>query len=194
MNKMKFFIILLLPVSVWSQISSLTPNQRKAGEEALAIREERLQKLSQEIFQFLLNAPENGRISGMKMYEIVKRVRQFEKEKKEADRWLEIYNLKTQTTLDHRIVKMVEIYAKPLFRHHDKNGAVRKIVADITGKDVIIENYFDSKIFILLLIFLTVFLWTLILGITIESKILFYYGLIGVWVFVCLLIAGALGL
>ena len=165
----------------------------KAGQEALAIRETKLKKLSREIDEWAIQMVTDGKADGKEMQILVRKVKDFDTYKKLADRWLKIYNLTTQTKLNLKAEKLVELYTEPLLRHRDRDGKVRKLLAGLTSQDVVVEEGFNWDVFrILMGIFVLSFLLFCV-G-TEKCSTLFIIGGIGALVSCILLVLGLIGI
>ena len=126
-------------------------NFKKAGQQALAVREAELKRLAQEINDYIHKIAEDGKATGREMSILEKKVAQFDKKKKEANKHLKIYGLTTTNIeLKPEIKKLVSEYENHFVWKRDAKGEVRKLFARLTGRDLVIQSRID---WILLVVF-----------------------------------------
>lgn len=125
-------------------------NFKKAGQQALAAREAELKRLAQEINDYIHKIAEDGRATSREMLILERKVAQFDKKKKNADKDLKIYGLTTQIELKPEIRKLVSEYENHFVWKRDEKGEVRKLFACLTGRDLVIESRIDWILLVVL--------------------------------------------
>jgi len=115
-------------------------NLMRAGQEALAIREVELKKLAQEINDYVQQISRDGKATDEEMMILEKKVAEFKKKKKKADKHLRIYELVTKTELKPEIRRLVKEYKSSFFCYRNKKDKVRQLFAYLTGKDIKVES------------------------------------------------------
>jgi len=120
-------------------------NFKKAGQQALAVREAELKRLAQEINDYIHKIAEDGRATSREMSILEKKVAQFNEKKEDANSHLKIYGLSITTNIELKpeIKKLVSEYEHPLVWERDVKGEVRKLFARLTGRDIIVESRID---------------------------------------------------
>ena len=125
-------------------------NFKKAGQQALAVREAELKRLAQEINDYIHKIAKDGRATGKEMSILEEKVAQFDEKKEEANTHLKIYDLSTKIDLKPEIRKLVSEYENHFVWKRDAKGEVRKLFARLTGRDLVIQSRID---WILLVVF-----------------------------------------
>jgi len=127
-------------------------NFKKAGQQALAVREAELKRLAQEINDYIHKIAKDKRITSREMLILEKKVAQFKKKKEDANSHLKIYDLSITTKIELKpeIKKLVSEYENHFVWKRDAKGEVRKLFARLTGRDLVIQSRID---WILLVVF-----------------------------------------
>ena len=148
-------------------------NLKKAGQQALAVRETELKRLAQEINNYIQKIAKDGKATGKEMLVLERKVAKFRKKKRKADRHLTIYKLATETKLRPEVTKLIDKYRKGyVVRYRDITGEARKLFAGLTGKDIEVQsriNWENFEIFFILLLVSIFFFWK---GVRLKKRLL----------------------
>lgn len=153
-------------------VSKRDKNFQKAGQELLKETEGRLQCLKEAIDGYILTEiPEDGKVSSNEIITLRRKLWEFQKEKKKAERRLKLYDLSLVTEVDSELEKTVDGYFG-FFRNRDSDDKIRRIFAELTGKDLEVENSLNViKLLIGLLVgFLCVFLGIWLIGRAVREQ------------------------
>jgi len=164
-------------------------NLKKAGQQALEVRETELKRLAQEINNYIQKIAKDGKATGKEMLVLERKITQFIKKKRMADKHLKIYGLVTETKLRPEVTKLIDKYRKSYaVRYRNITGEVRKIFAGLTGKDIEVQsriNWVNFRIFFILLLVSIFFFWK---GLVWGNAILVIITLILILIFFLILI------
>jgi len=164
-------------------------NLKKAGQQALVVRETELKNLSQEIDDYIHKIAEDGKATGKEMLLLEKKVAQFRKKKKKADKYLRIYESATETEIKPEIMKLIDKYTGYIVRYRDKDGKVRRLFASLTGRDIVVESKINGANFTFFLFLCVLFSLFSFIEFVREKKLLSIVALfLGVTSFLILIV------
>ncbi len=162
---------------------------KQAGQEALDRYEARLQEKEKEINAYIQEVSADGRVTGMDINKIRRKVREYDRIKDEGLAHLRIYELALEQDLCPEIRQLGKHYSYAV-RRYDKRGHNRKLFASLTGKDLEIESFFMLSVIVFWAI---MGFFCLVLSAGDERSYSVYYRLMGIS-FLTFLFLGLLGI
>lgn len=140
---MVFFLALLIGFGA-TLLMTQTPeeNFQKAAQEAKAKSESKLRVKKEGIMKFVFEIAEDGKV-GKELKKLNKEVKKFTELKTHLDNELGVYDITTETRLPSKVCVMtqyVKCYEDKFWYKDTPNRDVKRVFAELTGKDVKIEK------------------------------------------------------